>query len=429
MEPRESMPVWFVHPTGNANARASLEGLLESGQLENYFTTLALNENGWHSRSGPVSVRRQLARRAYSTAVIERTVSRPWREILRLAAVHSKRGNALLRPNRSLHHFRVFRHLDLAVAKTLERTANPPSGILCHTDCALHSLTEARKRSVATNYELPIAHWPVLRALLIEQRERYPDWAETISVLGYGSEVGERRLAELEASDQIFCPSQFVIDSLPVKVRNEKRIILNPYGIPDIRKGSGNVSRTETVKGKLRVLFVGQLTQRKGLADLFSALRLLDDPRIELTVCGSLQMPLSFYKQQFSNFSYLPPQPREEIFRLMRECDVFVQPTHAEGRVLVVLEALANGTPVITTPNSGCDDVVVDGETGFLHAAGDVGDLANCLERLRRDEGVLKGLRERVALINSTDLGWSCYKRTLSNQISKLTNDILDSSY
>jgi glycosyltransferase involved in cell wall biosynthesis len=419
METRETMPVWFVHPTGNANARASLDGLLESGQLENYFTTLALKENGWHSRWRPISMRRQLARRAYSLAVIERTVSRPWREILRLAAVHSKRGNALLRPNRPLHHFRVFRQLDLAVARRLATTAKLPGGILCHTDCALHSFAEAHRRGVATNYELPIAHWPTLRALLVEQRERYPDWAETISVLGYGSEVGERRQAELEASDQIFCPSQFVIDSLPAKVRSEKRIILNPYGIPDIGQPGGNISRRETVKGKLQVLFVGQLTQRKGLADLFSALRLLDDPRIELTVCGSLQMPLSFYKQQFPNFSYLPPQPREEIFRLMRECDVFVQPTHAEGRVLVVLEALANGTPVVTTPNSGCDDVVVDGKTGFLHAAGDVEDLANCLDRLISDEGVLQGLREQVALINATDLGWSCYKRTLSDQISK----------
>jgi glycosyltransferase involved in cell wall biosynthesis len=114
------------------------------------------------------------------------------------------------------------------------------------------------------------------------------------------------------------------------------------------------------------VLFAGALTQRKGLADLFAAMRLVNSKQIELVDMGSLLCPLSWYRDRLADFRYEPPRPHGEVLRLMQRCDVFILPSIVEGRALVQQEAMACGIPVIATKNAGADDVIVDGETGFL---------------------------------------------------------------
>lgn len=58
---------------------------------------------------------------------------------------------------------------------------------------------------------------------------------------------------------------------------------------------------------------------------------------------------------------------RNDVHRLMRAADMYVLPTYYfEGLPVSILEAMACGKPVITTKHRGCEDVVVDGETGYL---------------------------------------------------------------
>ena len=118
--------------------------------------------------------------------------------------------------------------------------------------------------------------------------------------------------------------------------------------------------------GPLRVLFAGALSQRKGLADLFAAMKLLDSREIELVVMGSLLQPLAWYREQFPHFRYEPTRPNAAVLDLMRTCDVFVLPSLVEGRALVQQEAMACGLPLIVTRNAGADDLIEEGETGFL---------------------------------------------------------------
>jgi glycosyltransferase involved in cell wall biosynthesis len=64
---------------------------------------------------------------------------------------------------------------------------------------------------------------------------------------------------------------------------------------------------------------------------------------------------------------------------LYAQCDVFVLPTYFEGFSLVVLEALAAGLPVITTPNSGAEDVITRPSLGRLVTAGHAEELIDAL--------------------------------------------------
>jgi glycosyltransferase involved in cell wall biosynthesis len=106
--------------------------------------------------------------------------------------------------------------------------------------------------------------------------------------------------------------------------------------------------------------------QRKGLADLFGAIKLLNRNDVELLVMGSTMVPLDFYANQLADFTYLPNRPHQQVLELMRSCDVLCLPSIVEGRALVMQEAMSQGLPLIITPNTGGEDLIIDGETGFL---------------------------------------------------------------
>ncbi len=76
---------------------------------------------------------------------------------------------------------------------------------------------------------------------------------------------------------------------------------------------------------------------------------------------------------------------RDDVPALLAGCDVFCLPSFAEGLPLVVLEAMAQGKPVVATPVGGTPELVVDGETGILVPPGDPGSLAHALTELLAD--------------------------------------------
>jgi glycosyltransferase involved in cell wall biosynthesis len=76
---------------------------------------------------------------------------------------------------------------------------------------------------------------------------------------------------------------------------------------------------------------------------------------------------------------------RDDVAALLAGCDVFCLPSFAEGLPLVVLEAMAQGKPVVATPVGGTPELVVDGETGVLVPPGDADALARALTELLAD--------------------------------------------
>jgi len=73
------------------------------------------------------------------------------------------------------------------------------------------------------------------------------------------------------------------------------------------------------------------------------------------------------------------PGERHDIATLMQAFDVFVLPSKNEGISNTILEALASGLPVIATAVGGNVELVEDGVTGRLVAAGDAEDMAQAL--------------------------------------------------
>ena len=371
------MSLLLIHPTGNRNVRAVLAALSNSGQLSGFHSALALGRSARWTSLLPGRFRGELERRRYDLpdAVVH---ARPWREIVRLVAKRLGWKRLVAHEHGWACVDRVYAALDRAVAAGL-RADRTTRAVYAYEDGALRTFTRAKELGIARVYDLPIAYWETGRRLMTEESERLPAWAAT---LGGGVKDSPAKLArktrELELADLVVTPSQFVADSLPEWARASKRIVVSPFGSPPPLAASNQRLVTSSEKleassqklgARLRVLFAGSMGQRKGLGDLFAAMRLLNRPDVELVVMGSLQAPMEFYRGEFADFTYEPGRPHAQVLELMRSCDVFCLPSIVEGRALVMQEAMSQGLPIIITPNTGGADLVCEAHEGGTTAA------------------------------------------------------------
>jgi glycosyltransferase involved in cell wall biosynthesis len=336
------------HPTGNANVRAVLAALDQAGLLETFFTTVGVNARNTWMAALPDGLRRTAERRSFAVQRA-RIEFHPWKEMLRLAGRESID--------------QVCFDLDAHVAAACRRRSGSVTAVYCYEDVARDTFRVARARGRMTFYDLPIAYWETSQRLLREEAERWPEWEPTLVGTRDSAQKLERKTEELALAEVVLCPSQFVLDSLPESARTSKTCVVAEFGSPQAPVA---LAQGRNQDGTLRVLFAGSLTQRKGLADLFAAMKILKRPDVELVVMGAAIAPLTFYREQLSNFRYEPPRSHGEVLALMQNCDVFVLPSIVEGRALVQQEAMACGLPLIVTPNAGGEDLIEEGHTGFL---------------------------------------------------------------
>lgn len=90
---------------------------------------------------------------------------------------------------------------------------------------------------------------------------------------------------------------------------------------------------------------------------------------------------------------------QSEIRSLMKSSDVFILPSRFEGMPNVVMEAMAEGTPVVASDVNGIKELMIDGETGYLVSPDNTDDFVDRLVRLEdRDRRTQMGTaaRERV---------------------------------
>ncbi|MDQ3621186.1 MAG: glycosyltransferase family 4 protein [Verrucomicrobiota bacterium] len=305
----------------------------------------------------------------------------------------------------------VYQDLDRAVAQRLPVFARKHAltCVYAYEDGARATFRAARELGLRCIYDLPIAYWEVARRLLAEEAERLPEWEPTLVGTRDSAAKLERKTQELEWADVVICPSTFVRASLPEKVRTGRACVVAEFGSPDVSVSPASPNQ-RALNGPLRVLFAGSLTQRKGLADVFAAMKLLASAHLELIVFGSPIAPLEFYRKQLNNFVYEAPRPHGEVLALMRTCDVLVLPSIVEGRALVQQEALGCGLPIVVTPNAGGEDLVEPGQTGYLVPIRSPEEIAAKLEWFSQNRNALPDMRA-AAQRKAAEYPWSRYQQ------------------
>jgi len=176
-------------------------------------------------------------------------------------------------------------------------------------------------------------------------------------------EVIDNERRECELADRILCPSEYVARSFSIYGVPRERCIVIPYASnPTLFSGT-----RAKADGKFRILYVGSVSVRKGIIYLLKALALLPRDSFECTVIGQIDPDLGPLLQPYAHlFEHVSAVPHDRIAAYYQRASVFVLPTLDEGMAYVIMEALASGVPVITTPHSGAEDMIRDGENGFL---------------------------------------------------------------
>lgn len=336
------------HPTGNTFVKALLEELFRRELLEFFSTSIGFGQN-----KNPIFSKFK-NRRSYN--IPDSKIKRSWYpEVLRL----------LLRGDQTaVRQMTDFSYACLDANTSRKISIHSSKFIHSYEDCASNTFNRAKELGIQCSYELPIAYWATGRRILAEEAERYPEWEPTLETTRESEEKLQLKEEELKLADRITCPSQFVLDSLPQEIREGKRCQISPFGSPaSFRTDYPPHSKKSR---KFKILFVGSMSQRKGLADLFSTMKLLKNEPVELSVLGQPSMPKEFYRKQYSDFEYFPPCSNDKVRDVMSFHDALVLPSLIEGRALVQQEALSCGLPIIVTANAGGEDLIDDGETGYI---------------------------------------------------------------
>jgi glycosyltransferase involved in cell wall biosynthesis len=148
------------------------------------------------------------------------------------------------------------------------------------------------------------------------------------------------------------------------------------------------------------LLFVGKLTEQKGLARLLRAMTAMrTSPRLAVVGAGRVDdAPLRGLARELgldARIEWLPLLTQAELAQQYRRAAIHVVPALDEGLGLTAVESLLSETPVVGFASGGLPDIVQDGETGRLTAPGDEAAFAEAIDRLLRDSVLRREMGRR----------------------------------
>jgi len=201
----------------------------------------------------------------------------------------------------------------------------------------------------------------------------------------------------LRMASRVIVLSRMSLESLqPLVPEAEWRVVLNGVPIPPrVVRSSGR---------PVTLLFLGNLTERKGAYDLLAATRLAKERgfagsvhlaggetargqveaferRVVEQDCASQVMAVGFLEGRTKDAA-------------LDSADGFVLPSYVEGLPMAILEAMAHGLPVIATRVGAVPEAVTDGREGLLVEPGDVEALADRMLRLANDAALRRRMGE-----------------------------------
>jgi glycosyltransferase involved in cell wall biosynthesis len=141
--------------------------------------------------------------------------------------------------------------------------------------------------------------------------------------------------------------------------------------------------------GKVRFVYLGLISRRKGVFDLVEAIARLSTEcraRVQFTLAGNGEV--ARLREHAAKLGvqdvvevreWVDPAERD---KLLATATAFVLPSHIEGLPMALLEAMAWGLPPICTPVGSIPEYVIDGANGILVPPADVPQLAQAIEKL-----------------------------------------------
>ncbi|MBS1645888.1 MAG: glycosyltransferase family 4 protein [Bacteroidetes bacterium] len=279
---------------------------------------------------------------------------------------------------------------------------------------SLNTLKAAKDLGKTTICELSTAHITSAKKILDEECLLHPEWAGSISNLNFPSYFEKRLEEEPFCADYIFAASEFTKKTLVENNIEEKKIIKLPLGV-DVSKIVYREKISEVQNRPLKLLYAGMVTQRKGIKYLLEAIKLFSKKDIELHIVGNVFGAKEEFEKQSTYYTYHRAVSQQELFKKYADFDVLVLPTVFEGFALVIVEAMAAGLPVITTPNCIGADIVDQDKNGYLVPIRNVKALQEAIVSLRnKSNNEFQQMRE-CARKSALMFSWENHKKNIQD--------------
>ena len=227
--------------------------------------------------------------------------------------------------------------------------------------------------------------------------------------------------AEIKSAQKHIVASDFSVKALYHNNINSRDICKVPYGVNhDVFQ---QIKSKHDINNKIKILFIGEINQRKGIKQILEAAKILSDQNFEFNLIG---MGMSNYPELYKPYkeyvNFLGLVSFETLLGQLKSSDVFIFPSLGEGFGLVLLEALSSGLPVICSRNCAGPDLIEDGKNGFLIDAGDTIALVDKLLWFESNRDKLPEMSQ-YARKSSSKYTWGIYEKNVVSGIEMFLNN------
>lgn len=201
--------------------------------------------------------------------------------------------------------------------------------------------------------------------------------------------------------------TSYIKSYYPKQIQKKTSVILNPVReevfenpIKDSRVQSSNAASSVESSKQNRIISVARLDPQKNQKMMIRAFAKIANefPDWQLVIFGEgpLRSSLELIVKSLQlEGRVLLPGRTEHVIDELRKSKVFCFSSDYEGLSNSMIEALCVGLPIVTTNVSGTEDIIVDGENGFIVPIKDEDAMVHSLRVLIADEQLMKEMGER----------------------------------
>jgi glycosyltransferase involved in cell wall biosynthesis len=182
---------------------------------------------------------------------------------------------------------------------------------------------------------------------------------------------------------------------------------------------------------ELRILFLGNVMERKGLHVLLSAVS--SQPlAVKVDIVGSLSVEPKYAKQMqefvathnlTSHITFHASLNNEPLKQILKKSHILIVPSSYEGFGIVYLEGMGFGLPAIGTTAGAASEVIEHDKTGYLIEPNDSETLAKQISKLVEDRGLLNQLSLNALKRYQSQPKWDETAKNIRDFLQKMINE------
>ncbi|WP_300351651.1 glycosyltransferase family 4 protein [Clostridium sp.] len=212
----------------------------------------------------------------------------------------------------------------------------------------------------------------------------------------------------LKRNNKVIAVSESIREYLYNKISN---VYVIHNGIKGIKYESNNIHINEFDRDKFLVIFIGRLTEVKGIYNLVKIIKKIKyiNKKIEFLILGEGELreylECEILKNKLDNVKLLGF--KENVGEYLFSSDLLIMPSNMEGIPITILEAISCGIPCVASNVGGIPEIIND-TNGVLYENYDIDDAVSKLDFLENNKGKMENLKRNCKI--DFELKWNIDK-------------------